>query len=74
MKVIRKFAVQGHPVPEMAYRPTGLFAQEVLARPKIRHSDDESEMDPNGFRMFLCRECGEVVPWDDINDHECEDI
>lgn len=73
MKIERKFAIQGHHVPDMAYRPAGLFSPEVLARPKVEVSEDDF-IDPNGFRMFLCRDCGEVVPWDDITDHECEDI
>ena len=43
MKVIRKFAVQGHAVPSSSHSPRGPFPPEVLAGPQMAHGDNNSD-------------------------------
>lgn len=70
LKTIRVFAIQGHAIPESAHYPRGPFPSEVLAKPKM--ADQEVE-DYNSYRVFRCRVCGELVPWNDLETHECEE-
>jgi hypothetical protein len=77
VKVIRKFAVQGHPVPDKAHHPVGPFPAEVLKQPQmevvVEHSDSLHEA-LDEYRLFRCRDCGEVLGRESLNIHECEEI
>lgn len=76
MGLIRKFAVQGHPVPETARSPRGPFPPEVLAQNRVaqeqQHSDSLHEALDN-VRMFVCKYCDDVLFEDEIDIHECEE-
>jgi predicted alpha/beta hydrolase len=77
MPVIRKFAIQGHEVPTMAYRPHGPFPPEVLAQNQVAYGDFESDslhVALDDIRMFRCRDCEEVMYEDETNNHTCEEI
>ena len=75
MPLIRKFAVQGHAVPNGPYRPHGPFPAEVLAQNPVRedyqHSDSLHEA-LDDVRMFRCKDCGDVLYEDELDLHECE--
>ena len=76
MKLIRKFAVQGHPVPLQAHSPRGPFPPEILAGPQMDwedyHSDSLHE-DFDDMRLFKCRDCGEVLYEAELDNHDCEE-
>jgi hypothetical protein len=77
MKVVRKFAVQGHPVPESAHSPVGPFPPEVLAGPKVEYGNDHSDSLHEAFdtvRLFRCRDCDDVLYGEQLNNHTCEEI
>jgi len=76
MGLVRKFAVQGHAVPEHAGRPVGPFPPEVLAQTRVVHHDEHSDSLHEAFddiRMFRCRDCGDVLYEDELYIHECEE-
>jgi hypothetical protein len=75
MPVIRKFAIQGHAVPNGYTSPRGPFPPEVLAQnPRAyetpQHSDSLHEA-LDDVRMFRCRECEEILYEDELNNHDC---
>ncbi len=77
MKLIRKFAVQGHPVPDKAHHPVGPFPPEVLKQPEMGYSLENSDSlheALDAIRMFRCRDCDEVLYKDELDIHECEEI
>lgn len=75
MPVIRKFAVQGHEIPKTAYRPHGPFPPEILAQTRVAyeqtHGDSLHEA-LDDVRMFRCRDCGDILTEDELNNHDCE--
>ena len=75
MPLIRKFAVQGHAVPNGPYRPHGPFPREILAQAPVvydyEHSDSLHEA-LDDVRMFKCNLCGEVLYEDELDNHDCE--
>lgn len=76
MKVIRKFAVQGHAVPLTQHSPRGPFPFEVLAGPKMAKEYTHSDSLHAGLddtRFFKCRDCGEVLLEDALSNHDCEE-
>lgn len=77
MKVIRKFAMQGHPVPSAVHSPRGPFPPEVLAQPQMevdpQHSDS-LHVALDNTRFFKCRACEEVLLETDLDNHDCEEI
>jgi len=77
MKVIRKFAVQGHAVPSGAHSPQGPFPSEVLAQPRMAYEDshaDSLHVALDETRFFRCRDCGEVLLEAELTNHDCEEI
>jgi hypothetical protein len=77
MKVIRKFAVQGHYVPTSSHAPRGPFPPEVLAGPQMDQSEyhaDSLHVGLDEVRFFKCRDCDEVLETDELEDHNCEDF
>jgi hypothetical protein len=76
MRVIRKFAVQGHAVPESAHSPQGPFPQEIMAEPKLEYQVEHSDSLHEGFdtvRLFKCRDCQDILYQDQLDEHECDD-
>ena len=77
MKVIRKFAVQGHTVPSGAHSPRGPFPPEVLAQPQMDFGDQHSDslhVGLDDIRFFKCRACEEVLLETELTNHDCEEI
>lgn len=75
MKVIRRFAVQGHTVPSGAHSPRGPFPPEVLAQPRMDFGDHHSDSLHVGLddtRFFKCRACEEVLLEAELDNHDCE--
>jgi hypothetical protein len=76
MKVIRKFAVQGHAVPSASHSPRGPFPPEVLAGPQMAYGDEHSDsLHPalDEVRFFKCRDCEEVLFETELDNHTCEE-
>lgn len=76
MPLVRKFARQGHAVPNGVYRARGPFPPEVLAQNPVRYEDEHSDSLHEALddvRMFRCRDCGDVLYEDELDNHECED-
>jgi hypothetical protein len=76
MTLIRKFAIQGHAVPQGYSRPRGPFPPEILAQTKVVYDHEQPDSlheALDNVRMFRCRDCGEVVYEDELDDHDCED-
>ena len=76
MKVIRKFAVQGHAVPSSSHSPRGPFPPEVLAGPQMAYGEEHSDsLHPalDEVRFFKCRDCEEVLFETELEKHECEE-
>lgn len=76
MPLVRKFAVQGHAVPNGPYRPHGPFPPEVLAGNKMayeEHHSDSLHEALDDIRLFRCRYCGDAVYEDELDTHECEE-
>lgn len=74
MPVIRKFAVQGHAVPNGYQRPRGPFPPEVLAQnPKAyTHENSDSLHEAlDDVRIFRCKNCGEILYEDETSNHDC---
>lgn len=77
MKLIRKFAVQGHPVPASASRALGPFPPEVLSQPQVEYGNQHSDSLHEALdtvRLFRCRDCDEVLQEDQLDNHTCEEI
>jgi hypothetical protein len=77
MPIIRKFAVQGHPVPRTSHFPRGPFPPEVLAQPRVTydesvHSDSLHEA-LDDVRMYRCRYCNGVMYAEETASHLCTD-
>lgn len=76
MPLIRKFAVQGHAVPNGAYRARGPFPPEVLAQNPVHYEHEHSDSLHEALddvRMFRCRDCGDVLYETELDEHECEE-
>jgi hypothetical protein len=77
MPIIRKFAVQGHPVPNGPYRPHGPIPQELLVQAPVvydtDYTSDSLHEALDDVRLFKCKYCGEILYEDEIELHECEE-
>lgn len=76
MPVIRKFAVQGHAIPNGAYRAHGPFPPEVLASNLMAHEDyhtDSLHEALDDVRMFRCKDCADVLYEYELDSHICEE-
>lgn len=77
MKVIRKFAVQGHPVPLQAHSPRGPFPPELYFQPKAEMEHEHADSLHEGLddmRLFRCRDCGVVLYEAELTNHDCEEM
>jgi hypothetical protein len=75
MPLVRKFAIQGHAVPNGYTTPRGPFPPEVLRQGKVTYTEEYTEPLPESFdnmRVFRCRDCNEFLFQDDLADHLCE--
>jgi hypothetical protein len=75
MPLIRKFAVQGHPVPNGYTSPRGPFPPEIFAqnpRAYETHRSDSLHESLDDVRFFKCKDCGEVLYEVQLNNHDCE--
>lgn len=73
---IRKFAVQGHAIPETVMRPQGPFPPEVLAQTRVVHQQYDSDSlheALDNVRLFMCKLCGEYLLEEQLDIHECEE-
>ena len=76
MKLIRKFAIQGHYVLVSAHRPVGPFPPEVLEKPMMEVSNEHSDSlheSLDTVRLFRCRDCDVVLNREQLNYHTCEE-
>lgn len=76
MKLLRKFAVQGHAVPLSVHSSRGPFPPEVLAGPKMAEDTTHSDslhVGLDNVRFFRCRDCGEVLLDSETSNHDCEE-
>lgn len=75
MPLIRKFAVQGHAVPNGYSRPRGPFPPEIFAQnPRAYDEDFKSDSLHEAFddvRMFRCKYCTDILYEDELNAHDC---
>ena len=74
MGIVRKFAIQGHAVPNGHQRRLGPFPAEILApnpRAQEEYNSDSLHQALDDVRMFRCKECTEVLYMDELPDHEC---
>lgn len=76
MPLVRKFAVQGHAVPNGYYGNRPIFDPEVLAQNprgyEYEHSDSLHEAFDD-VRLFRCKDCGTVVYEHELDEHFCEE-
>jgi hypothetical protein len=75
MPLIRKFAVQGHPVPNGYTSPRGPFPPEIFAQNPRAYEPQKSDSLHEALddvRYFRCKECGEVLYEVQLNNHDCE--
>jgi hypothetical protein len=76
MTLIRKFAIQGHPVPNGYTVPRGPFPPEIYAQTRVRYGTEEygdslhEALDD--IRLFRCKECGDILYEEQLNNHICE--
>jgi len=73
--LIRKFAVQGHAVPNGPHRPQGPFPQEIFAQAPVVYDDSHSDSLHEALddvRMFVCKFCGDVLYEEETDNHDCE--
>jgi len=86
MKVIRKQAVQVHPVPDRITEPQGTFPRELFREQRIvtdyqsAYDEDGSDVPIGGTvqnnfeRVMRCARCFEKVLQSETKDHVCEDV
>lgn len=77
MPIIRKFAVQGHAVPNGMTRPQGPFPPELFRNAPVVYDTEEfgdslhEALDD--VRYFRCKYCTEILAEYELNAHECEE-
>lgn len=75
MPIIRKHAVQGHYVPRTAAPARGPFPPEIFAaNPRAEEHFPKGDSLHEAFdnvRYFRCRDCGDVMLEDDLDQHLC---
>lgn len=75
MPLIRKFARQGHPVPNGYTSARGPFPPELYITPRSGDAPERSDSLHEALddvRMFRCRDCGEILYEDELDNHDCE--
>lgn len=77
MSIIRRFAIQGHDVPQGPHSPRGPFPPELFQAPlhnneEVDHGDSLHEA-YDDIRMFRCKDCRDILYEDELDDHFCEE-
>ena len=75
MPLIRKFAVQGHPVPNGYTGARGPFPPELYLTPRSGDAPERSDSLHEALddvRMFRCRDCGEILYEEELPTHVCK--
>ena len=76
MKLIRKFAVQGHAIPKSSHTPRGPFPPEVLAGPQMEQDlehADSLHVALDDVRFFKCKECERILEELELEEHQCDE-
>jgi hypothetical protein len=77
MPIIRKFAVQGHPIPKTAHAPRGPFPPEVISQSSVYYGEetygDSLHEALDDIRLFRCKDCATILYEDELSAHQCED-
>ena len=74
---LRKFARQGHAIPNSNRGFSGPFPPELLENPKVEYPDMHTDsLHPalDNTRMFICRECQTVLEGTELELHDCADF
>jgi hypothetical protein len=77
MPIIRKFAIQGHAVPNGMTRPLGPFPPELFQNAPVVYDTEElgdslhEALDD--VRYFRCKECNETLAEYELTAHKCEE-
>lgn len=77
MKLIRKFAIQGHAIPTSSHSPRGPFPPEVLAGPKMSFEEEHSDslhVGLDAVKFFQCKGCHTILETHELEDHDCSDF
>ena len=86
MKVIRRQAVQVHPVPDRIMEPQGHFPKELFREQRIvtdyqpAYGEDGADVPVGGTvqnnyeRVMRCSRCFEKVLQSETKDHICKDV
>lgn len=78
MRIIRKFAIQGHAVPLQVHSPRGPFPPEVLAEPEAEYDQEEhsDSLHPglDNVRFFKCKYCDDVLLEAELETHLCDEF
>lgn len=82
MRVIRRPAFQGHPVPKTAGLPQGPFPAEVLSPPVVTYDDTDpdniyppgatAQNNYRGVDLYRCKSCSATLTEDQLDGHDCE--
>jgi hypothetical protein len=76
MKLIRKFAVQGHAIPKSSHTPRGPFPPEVLAGPQMEQDlehADSLHVALDDVRFFKCKDCERILEELELEEHQCDE-
>jgi hypothetical protein len=76
MKLIRKFAVQGHAIPKSTHTPRGPFPPEVLAGPQMEQDlehADSLHVALDDVRFFKCKDCERILEELELEEHQCDE-
>jgi hypothetical protein len=76
MKLIRKFAVQGHAIPKSSHTPRGPFPPEVLAGPQMEQDlehADSLHVALDDVRFFKCKDCERILEELELKEHQCDE-
>jgi hypothetical protein len=76
LKLIRKFAVQGHAIPKSSHTPRGPFPPEVLAGPQMEQDlehADSLHVALDDVRFFKCKDCERILEELELEEHQCDE-
>jgi hypothetical protein len=76
MPIIRLFAKQGHAVPTGVHSPRGPFPPELYQSSPVVYDNYQGDSLHETFddvSLYRCKECGEVLYEDELDEHECEE-
>ena len=71
MRIIRRQAKQGHPIPSHSHAPRGPFDPALYHKSPIKYPDNSPSAGQG--ELYSCRECGMHLYEDELADHRCHD-